>query len=154
MGGEKYMGKYYIPVFAKEVDLHFGVGLEFVEGIGYKDIETPPTDDEIKEYENTLKVFIENIDEIIESIKEEAFKYYKEVKTPYAMEFEKEYSLIIDNKEKHFELMKDLFGVTVYKDKKIELAISYEKIDTEHGLEILLKNNQVYRISDLGETFS
>ena len=151
MGGEKYMGKYYIPVFDEEVELSFGISFEFIEGIGYRDIKAPPTDDEIKEYEDTLKNFIKNIDGIIELIKEEAFKYYKEEKKPYAINFEKEHSVIIDTKEKHFEYMQ-LCSVNVLRDKKIVLGIAYE-IDEEHSMEILLKNNQIYKIAEGGETY-
>jgi hypothetical protein len=151
---EKYMGKYYIPLFDKKVDLRFGFDYDET---GWGKVETPPTEDEIKEYEDTLKEFIENIDVIIKSIKEEAFKYYKGVKQPYANDFEKEHSIKINDKEKHFEYMKNLFSVRIVKNNKVKdpfvvLSIGYE-IDTEHQMEILLKNKEVVYISEADETY-
>ena len=132
---EKHMGKYYIPVFDKEVELHFGYDYDET---GWGKVEAPPTKDEIKEYENTLKILIENINQRIESIKEEAFNYFKEEKTPYAKAFEEENSVKINDKEKHFEYMKNLYSIRIVKNKKIVLSIAYE-IDKEHQMEILLR---------------
>jgi hypothetical protein len=151
---EKYMGEYYIPVFDKEVELHFGFDYDET---GWGKVETPPTEDEIKEYEDALKNFIENIDGIIKSIKEEAFKYYIGVKQPYAKDFEKAHSVTINDKEKHFEYMKDLYSVRVVKNNKVKgsfivLSIDYE-IDTEHQMEILLKGNEVIKIAEAAETY-
>jgi hypothetical protein len=150
---EKYMGEYYIPIFDKKVELYFGFDYDET-GWGY--VETPPTENEIKEYENALKYFIENINEIIKSIKEEAFKYYKGVKQPYAIDFEKEHSVIINDKEKHFEYM-DLYSVRIVKNNKLKgsfvvLSIDYE-IDEEHQMEILLKDKEVIKISEAAETY-
>ena len=146
---EKYMGKYYIPVFDKHAELHFGYDYDET---GWKKVEMPPTNNEITEYENTLKYFIENINQIIESIKEEAFNYFKEEKSSYAKEFEKENSVKINDKEKHFEYMKKLYSIRIVKNKKIVLSIAYE-IDKEHQMEILLKNNKVIKISEADETY-
>jgi hypothetical protein len=150
---EKYMGEYYIPVLDKEVELIFGFDYDET---GWGKVETPPTEDEIKEYEDTLKNFIENIDEIIKSIKEEAFKYYTTEKQPYAKDFEKDHSVTINDKEKHFEYM-DLYSVRVVKNKKVKgsfivLSIDYE-IDTEHQMEVLLKGKEVIKISEAAETY-
>jgi len=152
----KYMGEYYIPRFEKEVELLFGYDYDET---GWGEIETPPTEKEIKEYENALKNFIENIDETVERIKEEAFEYYKTVKSPYGYgtDIEKEHSVTIDDKEKHFEYMKDLYSVQITKSNKEEtifiiLSIDYE-IDTEHKMDILLFNNEVIKVTEADETY-
>jgi hypothetical protein len=151
---EKYMGKYYIPIFDEKVDLRFGFGYDET---GWGEDKVPPTENEIVEYEDTFKKFIENINKIIELVKEEAFLYYKNEKQPYAEDFEKEHSVIVNDKEKHFEYMRDLYAVRIVNNKKIKgsfivLTIGYE-IDEEHGMDILLKNNEVIKITEIGETY-
>jgi hypothetical protein len=154
---EIIVGKYYIPIFDKTVEVRFGSDRKET---GWEEDKVPPTEDEIKKYENALKDFIENIDKTVEEIKEAAFTFYKIEKAPYGYgeDFEKEYSLKIDDKEKHFECIKDLYAIRVVKvnqgeDVFIVLKAFYEKIDTEHKMEILLKNNRVVIIAEVEETY-
>jgi hypothetical protein len=134
--------KYKIPYFEKEVSIHFG--LEY-DNNG-KEIETLPTEDEILVYEHTLKNFLENINEVINQIKEKAFKYFKEKKEPYGYGSDMP---LISNASEHFKYMMDLLHIRILNDKKILLSLFYE-IDEEHGMEILLKDNNVYKIDEAG----
>ena len=102
-----------ISYFEKDVEIFLGSEFDD-EG---DEIETAPTKDELLEYEYTLKSFLENIDEIINHIKEKTFEYYKRI---YAKYCEKEFivesffetnikthkPLNIDTPDKHFEYMK------------------------------------------------
>ena len=129
-----------------------------------EETEIPPTEDEIAEYEYTLKNFLENIDEIINDIKQKTFEYYNEI---YAKYYEKEFivedffetdvekgtvhePLNIDTKEKHFEYMKDIRYIRILNENKIIMPIFY-KLDGEHKLEIMLQENKVKNISGMGE---
>ena len=149
-----------IPYFDKEVEVF--LGYEFNDD--GEEIEELPTDNELLEYEQTFKNFIENIDDIIINIKEKAFEQYNK---RYAKYYEKEFvvegffetdmeegkvhkPLNIDTKEKHFEYMKNINYIRVLNDNKIIIPIFY-KLDREHGLEIMLQENKVKKISGIGE---
>jgi hypothetical protein len=151
-----------IPCFDKDVEVF--LGSEFDDD--GNEMETLPTEDELLEYEQTLKNFIENMNEIIKNIKEKTFEYYKNF---YAKYYEKEFvvesffetdveigknhePLNIDTKEKHFEYMKSINYIRVLKNKKIIIPIFY-KLDGEHGLEIMLRENKVVNISGIGENY-
>ena len=134
--------KFSIPYFGKDV----GVYLDLEYDDDGNEIETLPTDDEILEYEYTLKNFIENIDGVINDIKEKAFRYYKEEKEPYGYG---DGIPLINNAYEHFKYMKDL-QIRVLKDKRILLQIINYEIDEEHAMEILLKDNLVYKIAEAG----
>jgi hypothetical protein len=155
--------KIKLPYFNKEVELF--LGSEYDDDFNEK--ETPPSENELKEYENTIQKFIEVIDGIIKLIKEDAFEYYKKY---YAKYYENEFiidgffetdepegkvhePLNINNSETHFEYMKNIDYIRIFKDNRILLPILY-KLDTEHGIEILLKNNEIETICGLGETES
>ena len=149
-----------IPYFEKDVEIF--LGSEFDDD--GDEIETAPTKDELLEYEYILKSFFENIDEIINHIKEKAFKYYKRI---YAKYYENEFivesffetnikegethkPLNIDTPDKHFEYMKYINYIRVLRNNKIIIPILY-KLDGEHGLEILLQGNKIINISGIGE---
>ena len=152
--------KFSIPYFEKEVEVFLG---SHIDSDG-EERKTLPTDNKLIQYEETLKSFLENIDETINQIKEKAFENYKEF---YAEHYEKEFildglfetdeeegrthkPLNICSKDIHFEYMKDINILRVLNDKKILLEIFY-KLDSEHGLEILLQENKVISISGLGD---
>ncbi|MDR2027632.1 MAG: hypothetical protein LBQ01_08775 [Prevotellaceae bacterium] len=154
--------KIKIPCFDKEVEIFLGWEWDD-DG---EEIETPPTEDELNEYENTLKKFLENIDVVTDSIKEKAFDYYNRI---YAKYYEKEFvvesffetdvergkthePLNMDTKEKHFEYMKNINYIRILRDKKIIIPIFY-KLDREHGLEIMLQENTVVNIDGIGENY-
>jgi hypothetical protein len=57
--------------------------------------------------------------------------------------------LNIDSKDKHFEYLSEINYIRILKDKKIVMPIYY-KLDAEHGLEILLEDNKVVEITEMG----
>jgi hypothetical protein len=151
-----------IPFFDKNVEVF--LGSEFDDD--GEEVETLPTVNELLEYEQTFKNFIENIYETISNIKEKALEYYKNI---YAKYYEKEFvvesffetdmergkthgPLNIDTKEKHFEYMKNINYIRILKDKKIIIPIFY-KLDGEHGLEIMLQENRVINIDGIGKNY-
>ena len=134
--------KFFIPCFGKDVEVYLNLECDD-DG---NEIETLPTEDEILEYEHTLKNFIENIDRVINDIKEKAFRYYKEEKEPYGYG---EGVPLINNASEHFKYMKYL-QIRVLKGKRILLQILDYEIDEEHAMEILLKDNLVYKIAEAG----
>ena len=151
-----------IPYFDKDVEVFLGSEYDD-EG---EEVETLPTETELLEYENTLNYFLENINKIIDNIKEKGFEKYKNI---YAKYYEIEFvvegffetnvekgkvhePLNIDTKDKHFEYMKNINYIRILKDTKIIIPIRY-KLDTEHGLEILLQENEVKNICGIGQNY-
>lgn len=134
-----------IPYFEKDVKVY--LGSEYDED--YEEIDTPPNDQQLAEFEITLKDFLSNIDMIIADIQESAFNYYQE---RYASYYEQE-GLGIDTKEKHFEYMKDILeAIRILDNKTIVIPIHYD-LDTEHGLELKLVNNKVVAVDGIDETY-
>jgi hypothetical protein len=156
--------KVKIPYFEKEVEVLLGEEFD-EEG---EEIETPPTDEQIAEFEQTLKDFLGNIKNIIADIQQSAFNYYNSIYVKY---YEKPFEVIfqnecvqetkngdlhpplnIDNKEKHFEYMKDMLGwIRILDAKTIKIPIHYA-LDEEHGLELKIVNNKVKAVDGIAET--
>jgi hypothetical protein len=151
-----------IPCFDKTIEVF--IGSEFDDD--GEEVKTLPMENELLEYEKTLKNFMENINEIVNNIKEKSFEYYKNI---YAKYYEKEFvvesffetdmergkthePLNIDTKEKHFEYMKNINYIRILKNNKIIIPIFY-KLDGEHGLEIMLQENKVINIAGIGENY-
>jgi hypothetical protein len=154
--------KFKIPYFDKETEIF--LGLEWDDD--GEEIEVPPNENELNEYENTLRNFLEKIDEVVDLIKEGAFEYYNKIYAKYyENEFivdsffetnrqngEKHEPLNIKTKELHFSYMKDLNYIRILKNNRIVLPIFY-KLDSEHNIEILLKDNKLIMITGMGENF-
>ena len=148
-----------IPYFNREVEVFLGSEYDD-EGNETESLQIQ----QLSDYERTLKSFLENIDDIIILIKEKAFEHYKKF---YAHYYEKEFTvegffetdknegdihspLIIDTQDAHFEYMKNIESMRVLDNNTIILPIYY-KLDREHGLEILLRENKVVNVSGIGE---
>lgn len=133
----------------------------------WNEIETPPTQTQLSEYEKTLKNFLIEIDKIVIHIQEKTFEYYKTVyskyyEKPFVVLFENEkikdnnvglhQPLNIDNKEKHFEYMKEILQwIRITKNNTIQIPFSY-LLDEEHGLELKIVNNEVQAVGGIAET--
>jgi len=155
--------KVKIPYFEKEVEVLLGEEFD-EEG---EEIETPPTDQQIAEFEQTLKEFFDNLEKVITDIQQSAFNYYnsryaKYYEKPFEVLFENENvhktkndelhpPLNIDTKEKHFEYMKDMLGwIRILDGRTIKIPIHYA-LDEEHGLELKIVNNQVEAVDGIAE---
>jgi hypothetical protein len=156
--------KIKIPYFEKEVKVFLGE--EFDED--GEEIETPPTNLQLTEFEQTLKDFLNNIDSIIVDIQQSAYEYYQSI---YAKYYEKSFEVLfensmvqntengelhsplnIDSKEKHFEYMKEILEkIRVLENQTIKIPISYA-LDEEHGLELKIVNNKVKAVDGIAET--
>jgi hypothetical protein len=156
--------KIKIPYFEKEVEVLLGEEFD-EEG---EEIETPPTDQQIAEFEQTIKEFFSNLEKIIIDVQQSAFNYYN---SRYAKYYEKPFEVIfenenvqktkndelhpplnIDTKEKHFEYMKDMLGwIRILDGKVIKIPIHYA-LDEEHGLELKIVNNKVEAVDGIAET--
>lgn len=150
-----------IPYFEKEVKVFFGE--EFDED------GEEPTDQQLSEFEQTLKDFLNNIDSVIVDIQQSAFEYYRKT---YAEYYEKPFEVLfenskvqktengelhsplnIDTKEKHFEYMKNPVSLIRISDNKtIKIPIRYA-LDEEHGLELKITNNKVVKVAGIAETY-
>ena len=152
-----------IPYFETEVKVYLGE--EFDED--GEEIETPPTNQQLTEFEQTLKDFLNNIDSIIIDIQKSAFEYYQNI---YAKYYEKPFKVLwenpkvqkteneelhsplnIDTKEKHFEYMNDIEAIRVSDNQTIRIPVNYA-LDEEHGLELKIVNNKVDAVCEIGET--
>lgn len=156
--------KVKIPHFETEVEVFLGE--EFDED--GEEIETPPTNQQLDDFEQTLKCFLDNIDSIIVDIQQSAFERYLRI---YAKYYEKPFEVLfenakvqktendelhpplnIDTKEKHFEYMKGILEkIRVLENQTIKIPIDYA-IDEEHGLELKMINNKVAAIGGIAET--
>lgn len=156
--------KITIPHFEKEVEVFLGE--EFDE---YGDeVSSPPTVQQLVEFEQTLKSFLSNLDCVIGDIQQSAFEYYQRV---YAKYYEKPFEVIfensmihktadgelhaplnIDSKEKHFAYMKNIVElIRVLDNKTIVIPIRYA-LDEEHGLEIKITNNKNAKVAGIADT--
>jgi len=154
-----------IPYFEKEVEIFLGEEFDDDD----EEVSIPPANQQLDEFEQTLKDFLNNIDSIIVDIQQSAFEYYQEI---YAKYYEKPFEVLfenslvqkpengklhtplnIDTKEKHFEYMKDIVSlIRVLDNKTIKIPIRYA-LDEEHGLEVKITNNKVVKIAGIAETW-
>jgi hypothetical protein len=178
MSKESFFGKIkedYAPSFYSEFKFkvpHFERDAEIILGNQYdedgEDIETPPTDLQLAQYERTFKSFLDNIDNILPDIQQSAFEYYKRV---YAKYYEKPFEdifdlykgtetendkthppLCLDTKEKHFEYMKKIINIQIVENQILFITIHYS-LDTEHGLGLKIANNKVVAVDGIGEIY-
>lgn len=152
-----------VPYFEKEIYVYLGSEYDDED----EEIETPPTDEQLAEFEQTFKSFLDNIDSIIIDIKQSAFDYYQKY---YAKYYEKDFDVLFANdkvqppkegkhpplgisqKEQHFEYMNDILeAIRILKNHTIIIPFCYT-LDQEHGLEIKLVDNKVAEIGGIGET--
>jgi hypothetical protein len=157
--------KVRIPYFETKVEVC--LGLEFDED--GEEVSIPPTDQQLTEFEQALKDFLNNIDSIIVDIQQSAFEYYQEIyahyyKKPFEVLFvnskvqepengELHSPLNIDTKEQHFEYMKDILSlVRILDNRTIIIPIRYA-LDEEHGLELKITNNKVAKVAAIAETY-
>jgi len=134
----------------------------------WEEIDVPPTQTQLDEYEKTLRNFLSEIDTIIVDIQEKAFDYYLKV---YAKYYERPFEVLFDNskvqktqkgelhsplnidsKEKHFEYMtKILESIRILDNNTLKIPIKYD-LDEEHGLELKITNNKVVAVDGIAET--
>jgi hypothetical protein len=140
--------KFKIPYFEEEAQVFLGEEL-FEEGEEYK-----ASEDQLDEYEKTFRMWLDSIDAHIATIKEQAFGRYKKIYAHYHEDSSKsgKNPLGIDSADKHFEYMKKIKFIRITGNNTLKIAIKYEEIDKEHGLEIKFKNNQFEEIGGIAET--
>ncbi|WP_103864471.1 hypothetical protein [Aquimarina sp. I32.4] len=135
--------------FDKEVILFLGEEYD-EEG---EEIETTPTDKELTAYQKTYMRFLDHIEDIIKKIKKETFYRYKKLYAHYYENESKsgEKPLQIDSVEKHFKYITTINYIRILENDEIKILIHY-KLDSEHGLELRVKNNQIVAIGGIAET--
>ncbi len=155
--------KIKIPYFDKEVDVFLGE--EFDED--GEEVSLVPTEQQLDEFEQTLKAFLSSIDSVIIGIQQSAFDYYQRI---YAKYYEKPFEVLFENskvqkkqngelheslnintKEKHFEYMRDILHFRIIEKETIKISIGYD-LDAEHGLEVKLEKNKVAAVSGIADT--
>jgi hypothetical protein len=161
-----FSSEYKFNISYFETDVEVLLGPEFDDQ--GEENETHPSDQRVAEFEQTLKSFLSNIDNIISDIQQAAFNYYKSY---YAKYYEIPFEVIFDNKkiqktqngtlhpplnidtkEKHFEYMKHMLGwIRILDGKTIIIPIHYA-LDEEHGLELKIVNNKVKVVGGIAET--
>lgn len=156
----------YFEVYNNATSVKVYLGEEYDED--WEKIDIPPTQTQLDEYEKTLRNFFTEIDRVIVDIQEKAFEYYQK---RYAKYYEKPFEVLfenskvqmtengelhpplhIDNKEKHFEYMKEILGyIRVLDNNTLKIPITYA-LDEEHGLELKIANNKVVAVDGIAET--
>lgn len=142
--------KYNIPNFSEQ-EVEIFLGSEFDED--GDEIDTPPDQTSLDEYADTFSAFLNNLPNILLTIKAQGFERYQRLYAPYYEHEQKsgKAPLNIDTAEKHFEYMRDMLQIRVEDNQTIIIPIRYQ-LDTEHGIEIRLENNEITSISGIGES--
>lgn len=112
-----------------------------------------PSPAKLTAYQKTYLSFLDNIDTVMDEVKEKAFQRYQKLLAHY---YENEAKsgikpLGITDKEAHFPYMKNLNYIRILDNDTIKIRIHYD-LDEEHGLEIRLENNAVAAIGGIAET--
>jgi hypothetical protein len=118
-----------------------------------EELETIPTETELTDFENTYAEFLKNLDKIVADIKEKTFERYLKLYAHYYENEEKSGNkpLNINSDEKHFKHIKKIKYLRILKNNTIQIPIRYS-LDTEHGIEIRLENNEIIAIGGIAET--
>jgi len=145
-GDIQFVSKYFPN---KSFKIFLGEG-EYENG---REEDLPPTTSELDEFEKTYLSFLDNLEEVMEEVKEKTFEYYSKYYAHFYENEEKsgEKPLKIKDKEHHFQYMQDVVYLRVVSNHNIIISIHYE-LDTEHGIEIRLENNQVLHIGGIADT--
>ncbi|MCD8413715.1 hypothetical protein [Tenacibaculum finnmarkense] len=158
----------YLKTYNNTESIKIYLGEQFDSDNDWKEFENPPSITKLNEYENTLKTFIMEIDNIFINVQFETFEHYKSV---YAKYYEQPFfamfenikiqknendklnsPLCIDNKEKHFEYIEGILeSIRILDNNTIKIPFSYY-IDEEHGLELKIVNNIVEKVGGIAET--
>ncbi|WP_149208329.1 DUF6985 domain-containing protein [Flavobacterium johnsoniae] len=109
-----------------------------------------PSEQEMDDYEKTFRSFLDNIEVVISEIKKETFTRYKNIYAKYYEDFHRsgEKPLNLDTEDKHFEYVQDILYIRILKRNTLKILIRYD-LDTEHGIEIKMKNNKIIAIGGI-----
>ncbi|AMP97279.1 hypothetical protein AY601_0314 [Pedobacter cryoconitis] len=142
--------KYNIPNFSEQ-EIEIFLGSEFDED--GDEIDTPPNKISLDAYADTYTAFLNNLPDVLLAIKAQGFERYSRLYAHYYEHEEKsgKAPLNIDTAEKHFEYMRDILQIRIEDNQTIIIPIRYQ-LDTEHGIEIKLENNQITSIGGIGES--
>lgn len=139
-----------IPYFENEAVEVF-LGEEFNED--GEETDVPPAHEQLDEFATTFSDFLNNFQNLISDLQQKTFDRYNRL---YAHYYEDKMQsgaepLGIDTKEAHFEYMKNIKYIRVTNENTLRLLIAY-KLDTEHGLEIKIRDNQIADTGGIAET--
>ncbi|MBB5622107.1 hypothetical protein HDE69_003172 [Pedobacter cryoconitis] len=142
--------KYNIPNFSEQ-EIEIFLGNEFDED--GDEIDTPPNQTSLDAYADTFSAFLNNLPDLLLTIKAQGFERYQRL---YAHYYEHEQKsgkapLNIDTAEKHFEYMRDILHIRIEDNHTIIIPIRYQ-LDTEHGIEIKFENNEITSIGGIAES--
>ncbi|OXB25364.1 hypothetical protein B0A80_01590 [Flavobacterium tructae] len=137
--------------FFDQQDVEIFLGEEFDEE--GEEIEEPPTENQLTQFEETYQNFITNIETNLKSIQKKAYERYLKLYAHFYEDSEKsgEPALNIDNLDKHNEYIKEIMYLRVLDEKTIKVSIRY-KLDTEHGLEFKFVGGQIKNVGGIAET--
>ncbi|BFM45361.1 hypothetical protein CFS9_40020 [Flavobacterium sp. CFS9] len=138
-------------LFFDEQEVEIFLGEEFDEE--GEEMEEPPTEDQLAQFEETYQNFIVNIETILERIQNKAYERYLKLYAHFYEDSEKsgEPALNIGSVDKHNENIKEIMYLRVLDEKTIKLSIRY-KLDTEHGLEFKFVDGQIKNVGGIAET--
>lgn len=112
-----------------------------------------PSVGELDQYQATMVNFLTQLDSTVAIIKNAAFERYCAVFAHYFEDKEKAGADYLGSLsvETHFKMMNKLINLRVLDHNEIVLFMHY-KIDTEHGLEFRLHNNELVGVGGFGDT--
>jgi len=127
------------------------LGEEFDED-GHE-IEQEPSLDQLNEFAKTYQLFINAIEQHIQTVQIAAFERYQKLYAHYYENPEKsgEAPLNIHHVEAHNAYIQTLLHLRVSSPNTIRISIHYD-LDTEHGLEFKFVDNQLKAVGGIAET--
>jgi len=137
--------------FNQNADREIFLGEEFDED--GDEIEEAPNLDQLNAFAKTYQLFINSIEQHVQTIQQHAFERYQKLYAHYYENPEKsgEAALNIQDVESHNPYIQTMLNLRVSTPDTLTLSIHYD-LDTEHGMEFKFVNNQLERVAGIAET--
>ncbi|MGB1294278.1 MAG: hypothetical protein ACPG6V_02275 [Flavobacteriales bacterium] len=100
-------------------------------------------DEELNDFKTCFGSFLIEQNQVFEQIKSQTFERFKSI-------YEEHIETEITDADDHASYLGEMLYFRILSKTQIIISYNYE-IDTEHGLEILIENNQVKQIAGIGE---
>ena len=139
------------PFFNENASREIFLGDEFNEN--GDEIEDLPLENQLDEYSKTYQAFLFNIEDHLQSIQNKAFERYQKLYAHYYENAEKsgQSPLNITDVNAHNSYIQTMLHLRVSTPNTIRILIHYD-LDTEHGLEFKLENNELIQVGGIAET--
>lgn len=117
------------------------------------EVEDPPSQEQLAEFESTYRAFLGNIESNLASISQKAFERYLKLYAHHSENPKKsgEPALHLDSAEKHNPHLQEIIYLRVSNGATLRISIRYA-LDEEHGMEFKFVDNRLVKIGGIAET--